>query len=97
MPVNLLANAACLCKRQYERVFRDTIGMNPKEYARIVRFQKAMWLMQRGETNFAAIAAECGYSDQSHLIRNFKELSGHTPESLLKQHIPYSDMFTHPV
>ena len=30
MPVNLLANAACLCKRQYERVFRDTIGMNPK-------------------------------------------------------------------
>ena len=97
MPVNLLANAACLCKRQYERVFRDTIGMNPKEYARIVRFQKAMWLMQRGETNFAAIAAECGYSDQSHLIRNFKELSGHTPELLLKQHIPYSDMFTHPV
>lgn len=97
MPMNLLANAACLSNRQYERVFRYTVGMNPKEYSRIVRFQKAMWLMQRGETNFAAIAAECGYSDQSHLIRNFKELSGHTPELLLKQHIPYSDMFTHPV
>lgn len=62
--VNALADRACLSKRQYERVFRDTVGMNPKEYARIVRFQKALWLMQRGESNYAGIAAECGYSDQ---------------------------------
>ncbi len=94
--VNALANEACLSKRQYERVFRETVGMNPKEYARIVRFQKALWLMQRGESNYAGIAAECGYSDQSHFIRNFKELSGFTPETLIKHCTPYSDLFTTP-
>lgn len=53
--VNALAASACLGKRQYEREFRETVGMNPKEYARIVKFQKALWLMQRGESNYAGI------------------------------------------
>lgn len=96
-PVNVLAGRACLSKRQYERVFCETVGMKPKEYARVVRFQKALWLMQRGENNYAGIAAECGYSDQSHLIKNFKELSGYTPEALIKHSTPYSDLFTNPV
>ena len=95
--VDALAGRACLGRRQYERVFRETVGMNPKEYARIVRFQKALWLMQRGESNYAGIAAECGYSDQSHFIRNFKALSGYTPEALIKHCAPYSDLFTNPV
>lgn len=95
-PVNALADSACLGKRQYERVFRETVGMNPKEYSRIVQFQKALWLMQRGESNYAGIAAECGYSDQSHFIRNFKELSGYTPEALIKHCAPYSDLFSNP-
>lgn len=94
--VNALSDRACLSKRQFERVFRDTVGMNPKEYARIVRFQKALWLMQQGEINYAGIAAECGYSDQSHFIKNFKELSGYTPESLVDYCTPYSDLFTNP-
>lgn len=95
--VNTLAYDACLSKRQFERVFRDTVGMNPKEYARIVRFQKALWLMQNGERNYAGIAAECGYADQCHFIRNFRELSGYTPESFSKNRTPYSDLFTNPV
>lgn len=94
--VSTLAERACLSKRQYERVFRETVGMNPKEYARIVQFQKALWLMQQGESNYAGIAAECGYSDQSHFIRNFKDLSGFTPETLIKHCTPYSDLFTNP-
>jgi len=94
--VSTLAERACLSKRQYERVFRDTVGMNPKEYASIVRFQKALWLMQQGERNYAGIAAECCYSDQSHFIRNFKELSGYTPETLIKHCTPYSDLFSNP-
>ena len=95
-PVYALADRACLSKRQYERVFRETVGMNPKEYARIVRFHKALWLMQKGESNYTGIAVECSYSDQSHLIRNFRELSGFTPEKLIEHCTPYSDLFTTP-
>lgn len=94
--VNTLADNACLSKRQFERVFRETVGMNPKEYAGIVQFQKALWLMQNGESNYAGIAAECGYSDQSHFISNFKKLSGYTPQAIIKHCAPYSDLFTNP-
>lgn len=95
--VRTLADIACLSKRQYERIFRETVGMNPKEYARVVRFQKALWMMQNGQQNYAEIADGCGFSDQSHFIRDFKEMSGHTPRTLSKYCIPYSDLFSNPV
>lgn len=94
--VSRLADIACLSKKQYERVFRECVGMNPKEYARIVRFQLAIRKMQCGERNFAGIAAECGYADQSHFIREFRLMSGHTPKGLLNCCVPYSDLFTNP-
>ncbi len=96
IPIEKLADTVCLGKKQYERIFRENVGMNPKEYARVVRFQKAMRLMQCGIRNYAGIAAECGYSDQSHFIRDFKALSGHTPKELLKHCTPYSDLFSNP-
>ena len=43
-----LADTACLSLKQYARIFREQVGMNPKEYARVVRFQKALWVLQRG-------------------------------------------------
>ena len=95
--ITALADKACLSKKQYERIFREYVGMNPKEYARIVRFQKSMWMLQLGNRNYADIAAACGYSDQSHLIREFKSMTGHTPRSLLSICQPYSDLFTNPV
>lgn len=94
--VTALADGACLGKRQFERVFREQVGMNPKEYARIVRFQKSMWLMQSGICDYAGIACECGYSDQSHFIREFKAMSGSTPKQLKNSGIIYSDLFTNP-
>ena len=96
MPVSSLADIACLSKRQYERIFSETVGMNPKEYSRVVRFQKALWLMQNGEKNYAGIAYACGFSDQSHFIRDFKAMSGYTPRSLSEYCLPYSDLFTNP-
>ena len=96
MPVSSLADIACLSKRQYERIFSETVGMNPKEYSRVVRFQKALWLMQNGEQNYAGRASACGFSDQSHFIRDFKAMSGHTPRTLSKYSLPYSDLFTNP-
>ena len=95
--VTLLADKACLSKKQYERIFRENVGMNPKEYARIIRFQRSMWMLQCGNRNYADIAAASGYSDQSHLIREFKSMTGHTPRSLLDICQPYSDLFTNPV
>lgn len=94
--VNVLADNACLSRKQFERVFREQVGMNPKEYARVVRFQKAMRMLQCGSRDYSYIAHHCGYADQSHFIRDFKAMSGHTPKSLPDHCVPYSDLFTCP-
>lgn len=95
--VGSLAEAACLGRRQFERLFRQQVGMSPKEYSRVVRFQRSLSMMQGGCRDYMGIAADCGYSDQSHFIRDFKAMSGHTPRSLVGYCEPYSDLFTNSV
>ena len=96
--VNNLADIACLSKKQFERFFYATVGSLPKEYARIVRFQKSLKLLQHcsENINFAQIAYQSGYADQSHYIREFKLFSGYSPSALLNVCTPYSDLFTDP-
>ena len=75
-----LADDSCLSPKQFKRVFQDYIGCNPKEFMRVIRFNKVLNTLKIGKSpNFAQIAQEFGYSDQSHLIREFKAFSGYTP------------------
>lgn len=94
--VENMARLACLSRKQFERVFFKAVGMNPKEYSSVVRFQKSLRLMQDGNHDFAGIAYTCGYSDQSHFIRECRRYSGVTPAELLKTQTVYSDLFTSP-
>lgn len=95
--VSDMANAACLGKRQFQRVFFNSIGMKPKEYARIARFQKSLWFMQNGNRDYIDIALSSGYSDQSHFIRECREYSGLAPIELIALQPIYSDLFSSPV
>lgn len=95
--VGRLASIACLGKKQFERVFRECVGMNPKEYGRIVRFQRALRMMQLGFHDNTDIAYANGYADQSHFIREFHKFSGMTPRQLAEYQTPYSDLYTVPV
>jgi len=95
-----LAEATNLSRKQFNRIFSDMLGMNPKEFYRIVRFQRALRMMQN-KTNtmdyFSDIVYACGFSDQSHMIREFKTFSGLTPLQLVKEGSLYSDYFSLPV
>lgn len=93
--VDSMAQRACLSRKQFERVFFNAVGMKPKEYSCVARFQKSLWLMQNGNRNFADIAYLCGYADQSHFIRECRRYSGTTPAELLN-HTVYSDLFASP-
>jgi AraC-like DNA-binding protein len=68
--------------------FRAQLGLAPKAYARIVRFQRAVCLLQgvRDGHTLADVAIECGYYDQSHLTRDFVALAGCTPTALMAEH-----------
>ncbi|QPC92492.1 AraC family transcriptional regulator [Mesorhizobium sp. INR15] len=65
--------------------FTDATGMGPKTLSRIVRFNRALNLSRQQASDWADIAADCGYSDQAHLVREFRDLAGETPTSLSVQ------------
>jgi AraC-like DNA-binding protein len=70
--------------RQFIRVFSQAVGLPPKLYCRVQRFQHALGLIQRVGVllplSLPEVALDAGYSDQSHFNREFREFSGLTPE-----------------
>jgi transcriptional regulator GlxA family with amidase domain len=66
--------------RRLERIFLEEIGVTPKIFCRIVRFNHAKSMIERNaDVDLRQLAYECGYADQSHFTRNFRELFGRTP------------------
>jgi AraC-like DNA-binding protein len=74
-----------LSLRQLERRFVDAIGLTPKTFARIQRFQKVLRAMEAPGARWIDAAVDCGYYDQAHLVRDFRDFSGDAPSSLLKE------------
>ena len=67
--------------RQLERSFKKLIGLTPKEYSNIIRFQHALSLIKHSKQNRSLldIAFECGYYDHSHLSNEIKRNTGLSP------------------
>lgn len=93
--VSALADAACLSRKQFNRIFSEYVGSNPKEFSRTIRFQRALHILEtKPRTSLTSLAYECGYFDQSHLIKDFRALSGYTPTEFLAACPPHSDYFS---
>jgi AraC-like DNA-binding protein len=74
--------------QQFIRRFAGTVGMTPKRYARVLRFNTLLLRLARvGPRDWANVAAEAGYFDQSHLIHEFRQMAGITPTSYEPLHI----------
>jgi AraC-like DNA-binding protein len=81
--VSRVAREAGVTNRQLERQFLRGIGVGPKRLARVLRFQRALSAGQQSlRPNWAEIAAQSGYFDQTHLIRDFRKFAGCSPGSL---------------
>ena len=84
--VAALARESGLSARQLHRRFVAAVGVTPKEFSRIRRVRSAIAeLLDHGET-WSRVAADLGYADQSHLVRDMSEVTGLTP-SVLSQRI----------
>lgn len=67
-------------------IFKNSVGVAPKSFLRIIRFQKAIAEIEKTDVfNWANLAAECGYYDQAHFINDFKNFSGFTPTQYLEK------------
>jgi AraC-like DNA-binding protein len=86
MPIEKIASMSCLSLRQFERICKQRIGMPPKLFARIIRFSKAYRLRENFPLiSWTSIAHECGYFDQMHFIRDFKQFAHVAPGIIEKE------------
>jgi AraC-like DNA-binding protein len=88
-----LARSSGYSRKHLATLFRREVGLTPKALARVHRFHAALASLRAGRgVGWAELAADCGYYDQSHLIRDFRAFSGCTPEELVATAAP--DAFT---
>lgn len=86
MTIESAASLACLSLRQYERRAKEIMGYSPKIFSRLIRFSKAYRLKeQQPYLSWTNIAHSCGYFDQMHLIRDFKDFTDALPGTVAKQ------------
>jgi hypothetical protein len=79
-PAPWRARLSGLSPRQFRRRCLEETGLAPKTLDRVLRFRRALRTLRTApDLGWAEIAAECGYYDQSHLIRDFREFAGATP------------------
>jgi len=92
-----VTDAIGMSQRCFIDRFRDEVGMTPKLFARVQRFQEVVKTVHPlREVDWADVAAACGYFDQAHFIHDFRAFSGFTPaeyfarKSEHQNHVPLS-------
>jgi len=95
--VREIAKTLGLSERRFIQVFKTEVGVTPKLFSRVQRFQQLRATIHRQEkkADWAGIAMESGYFDQSHMIRDFQEFSGLTPAAYLEQYNRFLDQNVH--
>ncbi len=93
-----VAGQISLSARRFIEVFRDEVGLTPKLFCRVRRFQQVLRRVAQGRpVGWAGVAADCGYFDQAHFIRDFRAFSGLNPSAYLSvrnehlNHVPILD------
>lgn len=90
--IDKLADSIYLGYKQFKRLFKAHVGLNPKEYLRIVRGASTLRRIQTDPSkSLSELAFEYGYYDKSHLIKEFKNLYHYIPSVYLANSEPYSE------
>ncbi len=86
VPIRSVVRDSGWSHRHFTDRFRREVGLAPKAFARIVRFQGALLRLPRlSRVHWAELAAELGWYDQAHLVHDFRELAGATPTEVLRR------------
>ncbi|HEX4583071.1 MAG TPA: helix-turn-helix domain-containing protein, partial [Acidobacteriaceae bacterium] len=96
--VQALTGKIGMSQRRIAQLFHEQVGVSPKTYHRVRRFQHTLQRL-RGvrQVNWADLAVDCGYYDQAHLSHDFRQIAGMTPAAYLAaatehlNHVPLRD------
>lgn len=84
-----LAEKCNISEVYFRKIFTETYKTTPKQFIVEIRINKAKQLLSDGFLNIGAVAEECGFSNQYHFCRLFKEKTGFTPTEYMKQNRIY--------
>jgi AraC-like DNA-binding protein len=80
LSIEWLARESCLSLRQYERKFIERMGVSPKYFNKVARFEHAFRMKNKSpHLDWLSIAIQCGYYDYQHLAKDYKDLTSQTP------------------
>lgn len=82
-PIKSLAKQFHLCEKQFKRRFVQTVGIQPKLFSRIVRFQHVLTLLNSLQVGLLDVAIRSGFYDEAHFIREFEKFAATTPKQFL--------------
>src|SRR5574344_1243893 len=95
--LNNLADIACYSPKQYSRLFMNIVGNTQKNLTRIIRLQKALYMLRYSKLNMTQIAYNCGYTDPSHMNHEFRFFTDCTPLQYVSSYSlekePYSQYY----
>lgn len=93
--IDEIAYKCCYSKRQMERLFLQNIGISPKKFSNVIKFQKSLYLKQKNPSmTLSTLSLESGFSDQAHFSNMFKKYTGHSPRSYFEIYGAFSDYYS---
>lgn len=88
-----LTDLVHITERQLQRLFNHFVGLSPKFYCRIIRFNHIFSLMEQPDSSWVEVALHSGYYDQAHFIRNFQAFTGEDPSAYLFEEQSLANFF----
>ena len=85
-----MARRLSVSNRSFSRLWNDVVGIQPRKFVQLMRFHNALEMIDDG-VKLGQVAADCGYSDQAHMARQIKVITGLPPSSL--QHRLGNDVY----
>ena len=87
-PIGWICGRLGRSRRHLATSFHEQVGLPPKTIARIFRFERAVSLLGAGSHSLGEVAVECGYYDQAHLNRDFREFADASPGAFARRIVP---------
>jgi AraC family transcriptional regulator len=91
MEIDDLANVVALSRSHFSRAFKHSVGLSPMEYVVVRRVERAKTIIRETKEPLAEVALACGFADQAHLNRRFRDVVGVSPGRWRRSNAPLAD------